>query len=131
MRDLTQAELAEWMGRLGFYPWSRITVANLEKGTRITSIDELFGLAIILKIRLVKLLDPTASGDRDQGVDMGHVYPEGFKPREARAVILNDDNPWDLELEPDLSYAEYLHGLRQRADKRLTREMDGWGVEQD
>lgn len=121
--DMTQADLAEWMGRLGFYGWSRVTVANIEKGMRATSVDELFALALVLKTHVVKLLDPTYSGKKGAGIDLGFPYPKEWLPEQARKIILSDDDPWQLEREPQIPRLEYQERFQQVLRKRVNREL--------
>ena len=61
MRDdsgLSQAEVAEGMAAAGFPVWTKQTVADVERGTRKVSLDELAGLADVTECKLERLLSP-------------------------------------------------------------------------
>ena len=68
----TQAAVAECMARVGF-PWKRITVAEVERGVRRVSLDELVGLAAIFGKPIVEFLLP--QGDVDYRLPSGRTLP--------------------------------------------------------
>jgi len=51
----SQERVAEAMARLG-YPWKRITVAEVEGGSRRVGLEELLGIAILFSVPVVDLL---------------------------------------------------------------------------
>jgi transcriptional regulator with XRE-family HTH domain len=55
---LSQAEVAEGMAAGGFPVWTKQTVADVERGTRKVSLDELAGLADVTECKLERLLSP-------------------------------------------------------------------------
>lgn len=55
---LSQAEVAEGMAAAGFPVWTKQTVADVERGTRKVSLDELAGLADVTECKLERLLYP-------------------------------------------------------------------------
>jgi transcriptional regulator with XRE-family HTH domain len=68
----TQAALAESMARVGF-PWKRITVAEVERGVRRVSLDELVGLAALFGKPIVEFLLPQS--DLDYQLPSGRTLP--------------------------------------------------------
>lgn len=109
---LYQGDLAEVMNELGFAGWSRVTVSGVERGVRMTSVDELFALAVALKTHVVKLLDPHFSGDEGTGIDLGFPWPiEGETSDDPRSLILSDDDPWRRDREPPERYKDYRERL--------------------
>lgn len=58
----TQDQLAQTMSGLGF-DWKRVTVAEVERGARRTSLEELLGLAEILSESVALLMSPTDGGN--------------------------------------------------------------------
>ncbi len=103
---MRQQDLAEWMNNLGFSGWSYVTVSDVERGMRSTSIDELFALAFALKAPVVKLLDPCFTGNRGQDIDLGFEHFEQWAPRDPRAFIVPSGDPWALE-QGDVTYDRY------------------------
>ncbi len=122
LRQITQAELAQWMNELGFEGWSRVTVSDVERGIRATSIDELFALALALKTYVVALLDPTFSGVLGQGLELGIPFPgppADVDPKEdARHLILGKADPWERERGPWISYTDYRRKWEESAPIR-------------
>jgi transcriptional regulator with XRE-family HTH domain len=57
MSRWSQVQLADAMNRLG-YAWSRVTVAEIENGSRKVSLDELLALAGLYGLPLIELLRP-------------------------------------------------------------------------
>jgi len=55
---LSQAEVAEGMAAGGFPVWTKQTVADVERGARKVSLDELAGLADVTECKLERLLSP-------------------------------------------------------------------------
>jgi transcriptional regulator with XRE-family HTH domain len=55
---LSQAEAAEGMAAAGFPVWTKQTVADVERGTRKVSLDELAALADVTECKLERLLSP-------------------------------------------------------------------------
>ncbi len=55
---LSQDEIAEGMAAAGFPVWTKQTVADVERGTRKVSLDELAGLADVTECTLERLLSP-------------------------------------------------------------------------
>lgn len=55
--NTTQAQLAEAVNRLGF-SWSRVTVAEIEAGSRRVSLEELVAIAALFATPLIELLLP-------------------------------------------------------------------------
>jgi len=55
---LSQADVAEGMAAGGFPLWTKQTVADVERGTRKVSLDELAGLADVTECKLERLLSP-------------------------------------------------------------------------
>lgn len=115
LRKLRQDDLADTMNDLGFFGWSRVTVSDVERGVRITNVDELFALAIALRTTVVKLLDPQFSGDEGPGIGIHFAYPEAFGPEDARKLILFDDDPWRLDRPSIFSYADYRRQIHYTA----------------
>jgi transcriptional regulator with XRE-family HTH domain len=57
--QLRQTAVAERMSNLGFGDWRQQTVANIEKGKRRLTVEELLGLAEALETTLARLLAAT------------------------------------------------------------------------
>jgi len=106
MRRLRQQDLAEWMNDVGFPGWSYVTVSDIERGIRSTSIDELFALAFALRTSVVKLLDPAFAGDQGEDIDLGFEHFEQWAPADARQFVVPEGDPWQLERD-DVPYARY------------------------
>lgn len=73
-RGLDQEPLAARMRALGYSAWRRQTVANVEKGARRLTAEEMLGLAVALETSLVGLLEPVMD---DKMIEMpsGHAIP--------------------------------------------------------
>ena len=122
LRKLRQEDLAELMRSYGFPGWSRVTVSDVERGIRATSVDELFGLALILKTYVVKLIDPAFGGSDGPGIDLGVAYPDQDNPVAARELILPQGDPWQLERGPHVSFSDHLAGMDRGKGLRKERE---------
>jgi transcriptional regulator with XRE-family HTH domain len=53
---ITQQQLADDMGRLGFVNWKRITVAEVESGKRRLSVEEMIGIAVLFDVPVAYLM---------------------------------------------------------------------------
>ena len=113
MRRLRQQDLAEWMNDVGFPGWSYVTVSDIERGIRSTSIDELFALAFALRASVVKLLDPSFSGDQGPDIDLGFELFKEWQPKHARLFVVPDGDPWGLD-QDGVPYATYRKAFEQR-----------------
>ncbi|MHB0981031.1 MAG: helix-turn-helix domain-containing protein [Thermoleophilia bacterium] len=113
-RRLYQKDLAELMNLLGFPGWSYVTVSDVERGRRSTSVDELYALATALKTYVVKLLDPDFSGNQGPDIDLGFPPIEGWEEPDARTFIMSAEDPWQVE-RGDLPYATFQRKLRHLA----------------
>lgn len=65
--DLQQEPLAARMRALGYEAWQRQTVANVERGKRRVTAEEILGLAICLETSIVALMAPV---NEDKVVDL-------------------------------------------------------------
>lgn len=79
----TQAQVAEAMTRLGF-KWTRVTVAEVELGTRRVSMEELVGLAAMYGEPLLLLLTPDV-GDR-----LEFPRKRGLDPADVVGLMLGE-----------------------------------------
>lgn len=70
-KGLQQEPLAARMRALGYSAWLRQTVANVEKGRRRVTAEEIFGLAIALEVTIPQLTGPS---DPDGDVE----FPNGM-----------------------------------------------------
>jgi transcriptional regulator with XRE-family HTH domain len=82
LRRLDQAGLARRMYSFGMFPWSRVTVSEVERGERNVTVAELFGLAFTLATTIEHLLD-TRGPERKQGPRMA-LYDKSEDPTERR-----------------------------------------------
>src|SRR6266508_1564840 len=73
MKALSQAHVAQHMQNVGHPTWSRTTVDNVESSKRSVSIDEFFGLCLVLMVAPIALLDAPRS--TVQTVDVGAAEP--------------------------------------------------------
>lgn len=96
----TQEQLAGAMRDAG-HPWQRITVAEVEGGTRRVSLEELLALAVLFGVPMVRFLLP-GPGDYMR-------LPEGTRCYRT----LGDDTVADLMLGPD-SILGPLYGTWER-----------------
>jgi transcriptional regulator with XRE-family HTH domain len=77
LRSLSQADLARRMYSLGMFPWSRVTVSEVERGQRNVTVAELLALAFVLDTTIEQLLD-TRGPERIRGPHMAlYDKPEG------------------------------------------------------
>jgi transcriptional regulator with XRE-family HTH domain len=58
--DLSQTDIAEGMAAAGFPVWRKATVADVERGARKVTLDELAGLADVTEHKLESFLAPDA-----------------------------------------------------------------------
>jgi transcriptional regulator with XRE-family HTH domain len=87
VRGLKQADVARDMNGFG-HPWSQATVSDVENASRNVTVDELLGLAIVLAVSPLDLLDPGGVDGREEA----HL-DYGFTPlpvSAARAWIWGD-----------------------------------------
>lgn len=61
--DLSQAEVADGMRRLGFDTWLSQTTSSAERGKRRVNAEETLALAFVLGTSVVRLLSPTEDDD--------------------------------------------------------------------
>jgi transcriptional regulator with XRE-family HTH domain len=112
-KGLQQDQAAARMHALGYESWVRQTVANVEKGKRRITAEEIFGLAYALETSMSALMSPT---DDDAVVDFpnGEAIAVVSVVRSAayrmndRAVIWDGDVPTFLAVPADLGHAAYL-----------------------
>jgi transcriptional regulator with XRE-family HTH domain len=76
----SQTSLAKRMRGLGFRAWQQQTVANVEKGKRRVTVEELVGLALALDVTMRQLLEP-------QPIDK-QIELQGGDPYDERTVRL-------------------------------------------
>ncbi len=98
LRGLKQTDLLARMAVLG-HEWIQATLSELERGKRPTSVDELFALAVALRVTVAKLLDPWGiAGQKstgvDLGVDMGVDTGQPHNAEVARWILLTEEYPW-------------------------------------
>jgi len=98
LRRLKQEDLSERMVNLGLLGWSRVTVSDVERAKRQTTVEELFRLASALGTTVAVLLDPHSGGRAgwigiDLNVDMPGPVPAGL----ARYSVVDVDDPLDVE----------------------------------
>lgn len=87
IRRLSQEDVAARLTELG-HAWKRTTVSEVERGRRSVSIDELFGLAIVLQVTIVRLLDPRGLyGMGETPVDLGLPNAETVHPELAVSLV--------------------------------------------
>lgn len=120
-RGLKLEDLAARMRALGYSAWLRQTVANVEKGKRRVTAEEVYGLAWALETSMPALLAPAEdlrsvqfpSGAEVTGEAAAVLAGMGANPQ---AIAWNGDDPTFIE--PDLRTAlEQLFGrglLRQK-----------------
>ncbi len=115
LRHMTQDQLAASMGELG-HGWGRSTVSAVESRSRNVTVDELFGLALVVGVTIGQLLDP-GGPDRSRPLSLdvglrteGNNEPQPVAPKLARmwassrAVIrlAYDDGPKvEVDLNPE------------------------------
>ena len=117
LRRITQAELAECMTILG-HTMGRSAVSAIEVKGRNVSVDELFGLAIILGVTIGQLLDPTGPDrSRPLALDVGLKTDDGavrpiapslsrlWAASRALARLAADDRGVDFEAVDELPVA--------------------------
>jgi transcriptional regulator with XRE-family HTH domain len=81
LRQLTQDGLACRMDQLG-HGWGRSTVSAVESRTRNVTVDELFGLALSLGVKIGQLLDPAGpDSSRRLKLDVGLRAPGDGNPQ--------------------------------------------------
>jgi transcriptional regulator with XRE-family HTH domain len=85
LRGMDQADLARRMYSLGMFPWSRVTVSEVERGQRNVTVAELLGLTLALTTTIEQLLD-TRGPERKQGPRMA-LYDKPEDPTERRFHI--------------------------------------------
>lgn len=78
--DLSQTDIAEGMAAAGFPAWRKVTVADVERGARKVTLDELAGLADVTEHKLERLLAPDADlsteAERRAKVLTGKLKPQ-------------------------------------------------------
>jgi transcriptional regulator with XRE-family HTH domain len=97
LKKMKQEDLSERMVSLGHPGWSRVTVSDVERAQRGTSIDELFALAIALETSVAKLLDPGGvAGVGSTDLDFGLNFVPAASPTQGRSFIVSTQDPWNL-----------------------------------
>jgi transcriptional regulator with XRE-family HTH domain len=82
LRGMDQADLARRMYSLGMFPWSRVTVSEVENSKRNITVAELLALTLALGTTIEQLLD-TRGPERKQGPHMA-LYDKPDDPTERR-----------------------------------------------
>jgi transcriptional regulator with XRE-family HTH domain len=82
LRGMDQADLARRMYSLGMFPWSRVTVSEVENSKRNVTVAELLALTLALGTTIEQLLD-TRGPERIQGPHMA-LYDKPDDPTERR-----------------------------------------------
>jgi transcriptional regulator with XRE-family HTH domain len=122
----TQTQLAAAMTRVGF-DWKRITVAEVERGSRRVSLEEFLGLGSIFGEPAVSLMWVHSDGD-----DVAFAGSRGLAPGIVNLMLIgegNEINAADL----DWSAARVVAGLGDGADDwravpdRARRQRAGYG----
>jgi len=81
LRRMTQDQLAARMAHL-CHGWGRSTVSAVEGKIRNVTIDELFGLAVVVGVTIGELLDPTGPDHhRTLSLDVGFRATDDGKPQ--------------------------------------------------
>jgi transcriptional regulator with XRE-family HTH domain len=80
LRNIDQAGLARRMYSLGMFPWSRVTVSEVERGQRNVTVAELLKLALALGTTMEQLLD-TRGPERIRGPQLA-LYDRSEDPTE-------------------------------------------------
>jgi len=106
---LTQANLAANMKRLGYLKWTRVTVAEIEGGTRKASLDELFALATMYAVPLVEFLLP------DEWESLKHPFLGSVDSSIVREMVMGPSDG------PDWTPALRVLGLSGSTDWRPAR----------
>lgn len=90
---LQQEPLAGRMRALGYGAWLRQTVANVEKGRRRLTAEEIFALSLCLQTSIAALMAPA---DEDKMVDLpsGDTVPIAFVQRLTRGYP-GESVEWD------------------------------------
>lgn len=78
--ELSQTDVAEAMAAAGFPAWRKATVADVERGARKVTLDELAGLCDVTEQRLDRLLAPDAELS-DEAERRAKVLTGRLKPR--------------------------------------------------
>jgi len=115
---LSQAEVAEGMAAAGFGVWGKQTVADVERGTRKVSLDELAGLADVTECQLERLLSPddelSDEAERRARVLLGLEQPKTPDGLEGVTVERSTEKLEDfLCQELDLSRSELVELCRE------------------
>lgn len=114
LRGMTQAGLAERMAGLGF-GWSEQVAGFAERGQRVIGVNELAGLALVLRVTPADLMDPTGPDQSER--DVLHVGAGlGIEARRAAAWV-RDRITIDIEWEEDAPVA-LSHRGRTEEDRR-------------
>jgi transcriptional regulator with XRE-family HTH domain len=82
LRNIDQAGLARRMYSLGMFPWSRVTVSEVERAQRNVTVAELLALTLALETTIEQLLD-TRGPERKRGPHMA-LYDKPEDPTERR-----------------------------------------------
>ena len=80
LRGMDQADLARRMYSLGMFPWSRVTVSEVEHSKRNVTVAELLALTLALATTIEQLLD-TRGPERIRGPHMA-LYDKSDDPAE-------------------------------------------------
>lgn len=119
--DLSQTDIAEGMAAAGFPAWRKATVADVERGARKVTLDELAGLADVTEHKLERFLVPDADLSAD-AARRAKVLTGKVKPQ-------TPDGRGDVSVERDKEKLEsFLTGeLGLDVDElsKLCREMYG------
>lgn len=127
MAGITQAYLAAVMKRLGF-KWSRMTVTEVEGGSRKVALDELLALAALYAVPMVEFLLPyegeslryPALGDVEGSVVQVMVVGPSDGPNWAPALTLTLDQPDAPNWRPAYPYWEKRESLPEETNNQAT-----------
>lgn len=90
-RHLTQTALARLMAGCGFTTWARQTVTDIERGGRRVTVEEMLGLAVVLRVPVGRLLYPP-DGTPEVTLPGGQVLPAATLDA-WKAAMLNRSGP--------------------------------------
>ena len=118
LRGMDQADLARRMYSLGMFPWSRVTVSEVENSKRNITVAELLALTLALGTTIEQLLD-TRGPERKQGPHMA-LYDKPDDPTERRfhvalpptavpSLVCTHPNTQHVVAEWDNHWLSHLH----------------------
>lgn len=128
--DLSQTDIAEGMAAAGFPAWRKATVADVERGARKVTLDELAGLSDVTERKLERFLTPDAElsseGQRRAKVLTGKLRPQTPDGR-GDVTVERDKEKLEAYLSRDLGLdvdelSELCRALYGHPDVWLERE---------